>query len=141
LSLLKIYKEIHGDNLDSPIPLPTGKTVAELLSSNTQSLDKEFLFSDLTTDSISLGTIKVNQTIDEVVLIIEEEFDNGLQISLGTDLAQGLLITVNDNYTDIINQYSIECNQTFTTDTEIKLFLFNYSGLTKGKGKVIIKTK
>ena len=140
-ALILQYKEIHGTDLSNPIPLPQGKTVAELLNSNTQSLDKEFTFSDLITDYISLGIIKANQSIDEVVLIIENEFDNNLQISLGTDSAQGLLMTVTDNCTDVINQYGIECNQTFTTDTEIKMFLFNYSGLTKGKGKVIIKTK
>ena len=38
LSLLKMYKELHGENLDAPISLPQGKTVAEILNSlNTMS--------------------------------------------------------------------------------------------------------
>lgn len=97
----------------------------------------EFDISDVAGGSVSLGYCIPGSYVPLVALEITEEFDGGVQITIGDASAQGRLMTIAQNDPGHVDCYKSDPDYQYETQTE--LFVFFPSGNpTQGTGKVIV---
>lgn len=97
----------------------------------------DFDFSDVLGGSVVIGTCIEGRVVSEVALLIEDDFDGGVAITIGDDVAQARFQAVADNNPEKVNTYQASVHHEYTSDTEIKVF-FPAGAPTKGSGRAIV---
>jgi hypothetical protein len=96
-----------------------------------------FGFGDFAGGSKSIGVVPGNIIISKLVLRVISPFNNGSEITVGDDIAQGRLMVIADNFPDNVGRYSAEPDYLYSSDTEIKMYFPNGTP-DQGSGEVIV---
>lgn len=84
----------------------------------------------------TIGIVKAGTTIEQVVLVVDEIFDNELTFSIGDDKEHTRLMQQVSEDLHFDNKFLEESDYVYEKDTEIKIY---YTGKPSvGKGRVIV---
>jgi hypothetical protein len=97
----------------------------------------EFSFSDILVGSLLIGVVPGEHIARETVVIIEQEFDDGVGLTVGDTVAQARLQAISDNTPQKTNYYGVDNSFQYQTDTNVRVFLAT-GAPTKGYATVIV---
>lgn len=100
-------------------------------------LTLEFDFSEINV-SLEIGEALPYMKVQNTILEIIEPFDNDLGITVGTDDAQAILMTITENTPSVVGQYEISNNLTPNDDDIFETFFSYANPPTEGKATITI---
>lgn len=86
---------------------------------------------------VTLGTVPAGGLVTRVDLVVDTAFDPGVQFTIGTDVAQGLLTVVGDSSAQIEGAYGKDLDEPFVVAAAIRLFFVGPTP-TVGAGRVVV---
>lgn len=109
-------------------------------ASNVDSATKQVEITHLSDPSFTIGVVSDGRRVDEVLVEVTEAFDGQATISIGTSANKSMLMTVDQNDTSVVGNYTVGPAHQFNTnglDTNVKYFLTTM-GCTQGKATISI---
>lgn len=85
-------------------------------------LQTTILWSAVSPAGVSIGSVPAGRMASFVDVQVVDVFNDGTQMTVGTDLAQGELMAAADNDLSIESSYGIDAFQLYAITTEIKAF-------------------
>lgn len=101
-------------------------------------LSTNFDFNDAIIGFKSIGRGRNTKSILHCCVQIIESFDGDTRISVGKDTAQGILMTIDDIFSDFPAIYSLDVCINVIDNEEFKVY-FSTNSPTKGRGQVIVQ--
>lgn len=115
-------------------PGPVGPKGEDAGPSN---IAKKFIYSDLP-GPIVIGSAIGNRKVLSVIVETIEEFDHGLTMAVGTDTAQGILLSVSENCLQAVGMYEKTANYEYEGTPAIKAFFYGGGPCVTGRAKITI---